>query len=214
MKQFLQISILVFVTASCGLKTTKALQSTAITNTEILNLYFSDSSVDYVYKAKIAVYGRNFGGIVIIKKVGVNTHRVVFTTEFGSKIFDFLFEGDQFTKNFILEDLDKKILVNTLRKDFKLLLTEKVKVEAQFASEEHIIFKSDVGNRFNFYYFTSSERHLQKIVNTSKTKEKVVVLLKPLTAENTSEEKMIADHIGINHQNIKLSITMDYFKKD
>ena len=80
---------------------------------------------DYVYKAKIDVYGRYFGGILILKKVDENSHRVVFTTEFGSKIFDFLYEGDTFTKNFMIDDLDKKIIVNTLRKDFKILISEK-----------------------------------------------------------------------------------------
>lgn len=214
MKPFLLISLLLFVTSSCALKTTKGLQPTAITEATIVNPYFSDPAVDYVYKAKIAVYGKHFGGIVIIKKVGANKHRVVFTTEFGSKIFDFLFEGDQFTKNFILEALDKKIVVNTLQKDFQLLLTETSKVQEQFTSEGYTIYKCDAENRYNFYYFTTSERSLRKIVNTSKSKEKVVVFVTPLVAENTSEEIMIAENIVIDHQNSKLSITMDYFKKD
>lgn len=214
MMRFLLISFLVFVTSSCALKTTKGLQTTEISEATVVNPYFSDTAVDYVYKAKIAVYGNNFGGIVIIKKVGVNKHRVVFTTEFGSKIFDFLFEGDQFTKNFILEDLDKKILVNTLRKDFKLLLTETMPVQEQFVSDDYKVYKSVAENRYNFYFFTNPQGQLQKIVNTSKSKEKVVVLVTPLISETLSEAKMIADKIAINHQNIKLSITMDYFKKN
>ena len=206
MTRFLAISFVLILCNSCALRTTRGLRETPVTKAEVTNPYFSSSSIDYVYKAKIDIYGKYFGGILIIKKVAEDTHRVVFTTEFGSKIFDFLYEGDTFVKNFVLEDLDKKIIVNTLRKDFKLLINETAVVLEQYASEGNRIYKTKSGNRFNFYFFNTEETVLEKIIQTSKIKEKVEI-------EFTSENEL-AQQITIEHSNIKLKIDLDYFKKD
>ena len=83
MTRFLVISFVLILCNSCALKTTEGLRSAPITKTEITNPYFSSSAIDYIYKAKIDIYGKYFGGILIIKKVTDDMHRVVFTTEFG-----------------------------------------------------------------------------------------------------------------------------------
>jgi len=185
----------------------EGLSATSVSNLEIVNPYFSNPASDYIYKAKIDIYGRYFGGILIIKKVGDNSHRVVFTTEFGSKIFDFLYEGNTFTKNFMLEDLDKKIIVNTLQKDFKILVSEKVDVERQYRSQKHWVYKMKADNRFNFYFVEKTNNSLERIVNTSKTREKVEILF-------TSEVNNVAQKIFINHSNMNLTIDLNYFKTE
>jgi hypothetical protein len=207
MMQFLKISLFLFLFSSCSLKTTEGLRTTLVSKTQVENLYFSDHAQDYIYKAKIDIYGRYFGGILIIKKLKKNTHRVVFTTEFGSKVFDFLYEGDTFTKNFIVPDIDKKFIVNTLQKDFKILISETAQVKEQFELEEIDVYKSEADKKFNFYFFNKENQRLEKIVNTSKSKEKVTILF-------TSKTENIAEKIAINHNNIKLSIDLDYFKKE
>ena len=166
MMQFLKISLFLFLFSSCSLKTTEGLRTTLVSKTQVENLYFSDHAQDYIYKAKIDIYGRYFGGILIIKKLKKNTHRVVFTTEFGSKVFDFLYEGDTFTKNFIVPDIDKKFIVNTLQKDFKILISETAQVKEQFELEEIDVYKSEADKRFNFYFFNKENQRLEKIVNT------------------------------------------------
>jgi len=212
--RFLVISFLsVLLFTSCALKTTKGLRQTPVAKKDVINPYFSEPSVDYVYKTKIDVYGKYFGGILIIKKTAARTHRVVFTTEFGSKIFDFQYEGDTFTKNFVLPDLDKKIIVNTLRKDFKLLISEKISVLEQFASKDQNIYKSEMLGRFNFYFFDTSEEKLKKLVHTTKYKEKVSITF--VAQENNvevSEENFIAEKITIKHSNINITIDLEYLK--
>tara|TARA_R110002049_G_scaffold1687_15_gene12841 strand:- start:470 stop:1090 length:621 start_codon:yes stop_codon:yes gene_type:complete len=205
--RFLVINlILLLFCSSCSLKTTEGLRSVGVKSSEITNPYFSNQQTDYVYKAKIDVYGRYFGGILIIKKIGKDAHRVVFTTEFGSKLFDFLYEGDTFTKNYILEDLDRKLVVNTLRNDFKLLITEKIEVVEQFTSNKWEVYRSDYGKRFGFYFFKQNSEVLEKIVYTSKTKEKLEI--------NFEASDSIAEMITIAHQSIKLNIDLAYLKKD
>ncbi|MEZ4882121.1 MAG: hypothetical protein R2775_07085 [Flavobacteriaceae bacterium] len=208
MIRFLAISFLAcLLFASCSLKTTEGLRQVHFNKTEVENPYFSNPEIDYVYKAKIEVYKKNFGGILIIKKTAPESHRVVFTTEFGSKLFDFQFEGDTFTKHFVVEDLDKKFIINILKADFKLLVNEKAKVFTVYESENQRIYKTQDAERFNFYFFDDESEKLQKIVNTSKTKEKVEV-------DFTTSEGKIADTIAIKHSNIKLTIDLEKFKQD
>src|SRR5690606_543675 len=208
MIRFLAISLLAtLILTSCSLKTTEGLRQVPFTKIEVENPYFSNTEIDYVYKAKIEVYGKNFGGILIIKKIAAESHRVVFTTEFGSKLFDFQFEDDTFTKNFVVEDLDKKFIINILKDDFKLLVNEKAKTLEVYESENQRIYKTHNDERFNFYFINAGTGQLQKIVNTSKTKEKMEI-------DFISSDGKIADTIAIKHSNIKLTIDLEKFKKE
>ena len=193
--------------ASCSLKTTEGLRKVSFAKKTVENPYFSNPEIDYVYKAKIAVYGKNFGGILIIKKIAEENHRIVFTTEFGSKLFDFQFEGDTFTKHFVLPDLDKKFIVNILRDDFSLLIAEKANVLQVYQSEKHRIYKTQDEKRFNFYFLENGSEQLEKIVNTTKTKEKVEI-------DFIASDENIADKIAIKHNNIKLRIDLEKFKNE
>ena len=205
--RFLPISILFLLITSCSLQTTKNLIVKEVSHIEVDNPYFSNTYIDYIYKAKIDIYGRKFGGILIIKKIDENSHRVVFTTEFGNKLFDFLFENDTVINNFVIEELDKKFIVNTLRNDFKLLVSEKNKVLNQFDSGLEDIYKTIDDKQFNFYFINKKSHILDKIVRTSKSKVIVEVLF-------TNVESVIANSILIHHKNIKLNIALELFKKD
>jgi len=203
MMRFLQISILLLSLTSCTLKTTKGLVNARVVNNEYQNLYFSNISTDYVYKSKIDIYGNYFGGILIIKKIGNFHHRVVFATEFGSKIFDFEFQNDTFKVNAILEELDRKIIVNTLKKDFQLLLREHVSVTKQYKNADYDIYQSENRKRLNFYFINKKTETLGKLVNTSKTKEKVIITYKNIETE-------LAKNIEIEHKNLQLKIELNY----
>lgn len=205
MTRFLISSFLVLVLASCAPSFTKGLVEIPPSKDAIINPYFANSKQDYIYKAKIDVYGRYFGGILVIKKTGKEKHRVVFTTEFGSKIFDFEYEGDTFTKNYVLPDLDRKIIVNTLQKDFSILIQEKMRAETQLDVSDMDIYKVATSKRNNYYFFGQDEK-LEKIIHASSSKEKVIFLFKNVS-------KSIAYTIHINHKNIHLDIALDYLKK-
>lgn len=214
MIRFLTISALSFLLlTSCSLKITEGFMNIPISNSEgsiangIENPYFSNPEIDYVYKAKIEVYSKNFGGILIVKKTGTESHRVVFTTEFGSKLFDFQFEGDTFTKNYVVEEMDRKFIINILKDDFRLLVKEKAEILELYSSENQYAFKTQHKARFNFYFFEKQTGVLQKIVNTSKTREKVEIVF-------ASSEGKIADTIVLKHNNIKLKIDLEKFKEE
>ena len=169
--------------------------------------YFSDAKRDYVYKTNISVYSHEMSGIFIAKKINDTTHRVVFTTEFGNKLMDFEISENSFKVNSIVSELDRKILIRTLEEDFRLLLKKDYLIQEQFEKEENNIYKSKDGNRDNYLFFSKKDQNLEKVVRSSKTKDKITITF-------TLENDIFAKKIVILHQNIKLKIELNYFKSE
>ena len=205
--QFLLINcFLAIVLVSCG-SVTKNYTPKKLDKTSYDVPYFSDSKIDYVYKTNISVYGNELSGIFIAKKINDTTHRIVFTTEFGNKLMDFEISETDFKVNSIVSELDRKILINTLKEDFRLLLKKQYLIQEQFENESNNIYKSADGKRDNYIFVSKKDQKLQKIVHASKTKEKFTLYF-------NSENNIFAENIQIIHQNIKLKIELNYFKSE
>ena len=205
--QFLLINcFLAIVLVSCG-SVTKNYTSKKTDKTSYEVPYFSDSKTDYVYKTNISVYGNELSGIFIAKKINDTTHRIVFTTEFGNKLMDFEISETDFKINWIVSELDRKILISTLREDFRLLLKKDYIFQQQFENESDDIYKSADGKRDNYIFISKKDQKLEKIVHASQTKEKFTLLF-------NSENNIFAEKIQIIHQNIKLKIDLQQLKSE
>lgn len=117
------------------------------------------------------------------------------------------FQKKTFKVNSIVSELDRKILINTLTEDFRLLLKNEYLMQEQFENESDDIYKSADGNRDNYLFISKKTSKLDKVVNASKTKEKITLLF-------SSENNIFAEKIQIIHQNIKLKIELNYFKSE
>ena len=170
--------------------------------TTFRNLYFSNPETDYVYKAHIEVYGNELGGIFVAKKMNDSIHRVVFTTEFGNKLLDFELSENDCKVNYILDELNRKMIINTLRDDFRILLKENHQISESYENQNFEIYKEISDNRFNYFFADKTNNRLVKLINTSKSKEKVIF-------EFESKNSIFAEIITINHQNIKLKIVLN-----
>jgi len=205
--QFLLINCFIAILlVSCG-SVTKNYTPKKLEKTAVEVPYFSEPKTDYVYKTNITVYGHEMSGIFIAKKINDTTHRVVFTTEFGNKLFDFEISDTTFKVNSIVSELDKKILINTLKEDFRLLLKKQYLLQEQFENESDNIYKSADGNRDNYLFVSKKEQKLEKVVRSSKTKEKITITF-------TLENDIFAKKVVILHQNIKLRIELNYLKSE
>ncbi|NOQ91691.1 MAG: hypothetical protein GQ552_03120 [Flavobacteriaceae bacterium] len=186
------------------MSTTKGLVEQSIDREQVLNNYFSNEKIDYLYKAKINIYNKNFGGILIIKKIRKEHHRIVFTTETGNKIFDFEIINDDFKVNYIVNELNKKSILNTLQNDFRILVKQYLDVDKQFDSGIETIYQTNYDKNNNLYYFFLKENQkLFKIVKSTSIKEKVIFNF--LEFNNN-----IVTKIDILHQNFKLKIHLRY----
>ncbi|PZX91991.1 hypothetical protein DOS84_18010 [Flavobacterium aquariorum] len=208
MKLLLRISIiLVLVLSSCSTnKVVQDYKSAPLEKTSLEVPYFANPTMDYVYKANITVYGNELTGIFIAKKINDTLHRVVFTTEFGNKLMDFEISETDFKVNFIQEELDRKIVINTLTNDFRLLLRKHYAISEQYENNESKVYMALDKDRMNFLFVSKSTNKLSKIVHASKRKEIINLFY-------TSEKDTFAEKIVIQHQNIKLKIELNYFNQ-
>ncbi|WP_299254174.1 hypothetical protein [uncultured Aquimarina sp.] len=205
--RYLLISILIVSVFGCKVVTVdNFVESEVEINDIVQNPYFSNLDIDYVYKADIEVYGNEFSGILILKKVTPQKHRIVFTSQFGSTFFDIEFEKDGYKINSIVEQLDRKIILNTLIRDFSLLIKETGTVEEKYYDDSYNVLKNEIDKRYNYYFYNQSDLRLYKIVHTTKRKEKFMILFKDIS------KSLIAKNIRIDHKNIKLNIELNFLK--
>jgi hypothetical protein len=151
--QNLAYSLIFILFVSC--KTYKLTDVKPIPSSEktVENLYFS-SNEDYVYKCQMDIYKNHVSGILIIKKISETTHRVVLTSDFGNKLIDFEISDNDFKLNYVLPDLDKKIVINFLRNDFQQLLKQKYPVTESFENENSKIYLSKIDKKGIIYSST------------------------------------------------------------
>jgi hypothetical protein len=75
------------------------------------------------YTASIDVIGKHLSGLLVVKKMPDASYRLVFTNEAGATFFDFKFLPDgSFQVVSVITQLNKKPVIETLRKDFELML--------------------------------------------------------------------------------------------
>jgi hypothetical protein len=199
MRYLLSSSLLILCFSCASYPKKNGFRETVLQQKIITNPYFSNAAKDYVYKSNIEAFGNSFSGILIIKKLGDEHHRIAFTTEMGNKIFDFSFQSDDFKMNHILKKMDKKILINILKNDFQVLVKEKPSIEKVFQKDSNSIYKTNIENK-KCYHFLSKEK-LKKVVRVGNGKEKVEFIFSEINDN-------IAQHIQILHKNIKLKISL------
>jgi hypothetical protein len=74
------------------------------------------------YKAGIDVLNKHFSGIIVLKQTEPDVRHLVFVTELGMRMFDFVMRGDSITPEFVFEPLNKPKLINALVNSFKDVL--------------------------------------------------------------------------------------------
>ncbi len=201
------ISAFFAVTLSgCAVKTVDGFEKKPVANDMYTATYFADPAVDYVYKAHISVYGNDFGGIFIAKRIDDISHRVAFTTEFGNKLFDFTITDTDFKVNYILEELDRSIIRNTLKRDFMLLFKKNHVVSDMYENSDFTVYKSKDGKRNNYLFLDKQSGQMKQLVNATNAKEKVIITFEP-------QNDKLAKNIKIDHKNIKLSINLNYLNE-
>lgn len=193
------ISLLGF--SSC--KTFELTDSQPITSDKktVENRYFESPEIDYVYRSKIEVYGKQISGILIIKKITETSHRVALTSDFGNKLMDFEISEKEFKVNYVIPDLDKKMVKKFLERDFRLLLKNQYSVIKSFENPTSKIYLSKEGNQHYYLHFNKENELLSKIVLIENKKEKINFNFVPKTP-------IFADEIELIHQDIKLKIKL------
>lgn len=147
------------------------------------------------------IYKNHVSGILILKKLNKTTHRVVLTSDFGNKLIDFEISDNDFKLNYVLPDLDKKIVINFLKNDFQQLLKREYPVNESFENENSKIFLSKVDKKIYYLFFNKENGLLKKIIYTKNNKEKIDFTF-------DAKKHIFADSIDLQHKDFKINIKL------
>jgi hypothetical protein len=147
------------------------------------------------------IYKNHVSGILIIKKISEITHRVVLTSDFGNKLIDFEISENDFKLNYVLPDLDKKIVINFLKNDFQQLLKQKYPVTESFENENSKIYLSKIDNKTYYLFFNKEDQLLKEIVYTKNNKEKIDFTF-------DAKKHIFADSLNLQHKDFKINIKL------
>ncbi len=203
MKYLFYIIIIVIIFNSCSYPVRKGYKKTEYKQISVLDSDFKK----VVYRTTVDVYKKHFSGIMVIKKMeSDSSYRIVFLSELGMKIFDFEFNNnlsEKFKIHQILEPINKKLLINTLQRDFELFLKiypQEVNKES-YISDKSVIEKIKYNGFFNYYNFNIDSNYVTSI--TQKT-----WLFKKLVISNIGFSKSSPDKVKFSHKGIKLTINL------
>lgn len=175
---------------SCGTYT-KNLQ--VLDNSEeIFTPYYLENFQEESFKISIEAFGNDFGGILVAKKLADQHYRFAMINEFGGKLMDFELIQNQLKLNYAIEQLDRKMLLNLLEKDFSMLFSESNVISETYQMGKGKLMKSSQ----NLYYFL--ENDTLKEIHFAKRKLKTKVILK-----NTKEA---FPEVEIHHENLPIKI--------
>ena len=104
------------------------------------------------YKASISVMGNNLSGLIIFNKQNDSTFRLIMTTDVGPKLIDMELTPKGYTKNFVIEQLDRKALLHMFWEDFGTTLGLFARNKAGFYNSELDACCFPISSRFTTCY--------------------------------------------------------------
>lgn len=161
------------------------------------------------YTASIDVIGKHLSGLLVVKNMPDGSYRLVFTNEAGATFFDFKFKPDSsFQVVSVIAQLNKKPVIETLRKDFELMLGlpfNQPLQSWQHNSQQYAGIERD-GEKIYFIVNPDCASHGNMEIG-SKRKKKVSVSL-------SGKERTQPDSILITHYTFDMIIRLTKFDKD
>ena len=128
--------------------------------------------------------------------------RIVFTSEMGLSFFDFEFTSNgDFKVHYIIEKMNRKAVIRTLRQDFELVLMRGLESQnvQVFKDIDRIYFAFPQEKGSNYYITDPSCSELFGIEKASKRKAFVKVIMKDYVNQ-------VPDSIGVTHTNFQFTI--------
>lgn len=171
--------------------------------------WFNSDAGHYLFNTSIDVMKNHFSGITIVKPLGIDHFRTIMMTETGLKLMDLELTIDSAPKvHYIMEPMNKSILINTLSGDISLMLMHGLanKIPAWY----HYGDKLQKSSR-EAEYLTGRQK-LVYTVGDGKRKPDRAMLLKgnklKVSVSFYGDEITGPDSIELLHNNINLSIRL------
>ena len=155
-----------------------------------------------LYQASVDIVAHHLSGLLLIKRMPDSSMRLVFSNEVGVKFFDFGFSKDGDFKVFsIMQQMNKKPVIKTLRKDFELIMMQLLdSTRMQVRGDGglvYYIFPESKG--FDHYILNANKDSLVRMERASKRKAVVQAI-------TGNYREGVPDTIGITHTNFNFTI--------
>jgi hypothetical protein len=162
-----------------------------------------------IYSTQVNIIGNHLSGLLVIKTMPDSSIRIVFTSEMGLSFFDFEFSSNgDFKAHYIIERMNRKAVIRTLRQDFELVLMRGLKEQEAtiFKNIDRIYYAFPQEKGSNYYITDPSCTELFGIEKASKRKAIVKVVM-------TDYRDRVPDTIGIMHTNFQFSIGLKRLRR-
>ncbi|MGV0919802.1 hypothetical protein ACTS94_05345 [Empedobacter falsenii] len=197
MRLFLILSF--FILTSCGTAYKIAdIQEQQKDEREFLNPYFSSIDNEYSYRFKITFMKKEMKGNFVVKKLGYNSHRVVMTSDFGNTLFDLSVTDHDYTLNYAMPDLNKKVVVKTLAEDLQSIFKNDFQVDERIKTTNQTILKS---KEVSLIFAKNESNYFQELVHLKNNKIKTI-------NQFSTDKTDFPDQILIKHNHFNLSIAL------
>jgi hypothetical protein len=156
------------------------------------------------YTTSVDVIGKHISGLLLVKQMPDSSTRVVFTNEAGVTFFDFAFAADgSFRARQVIKQLNKKPVIETLRKDFALVLGLPFRNGAWQAWQEgDEVYYGVAQKKETAYFITGPDcASLRRLETGSRRKRKV-------TVEQTGNNALLPDTIIVRHHTFAMTISL------
>lgn len=167
-------------------------------------LHFKPAFTRSLYNTQVNILHSHLSGLLFIKQMPDSSMRLVFSTETGFKFFDFEFDkAGTFTVHYILDKMNRKMVIKTLETDFGLLLMNRLNASTEilYTDGNEVYHRYNSVDGFDYYITDSLCRHLLRVERTSGKKPSSVLYYQPYTDQ-------LPDSIYINHRGIKFNIAL------
>jgi hypothetical protein len=208
--QLLLPVILLFCLNSCSFGLLEGYQKTQQVPVTPVSWFKTDSD-HLLMNTTIDVMKNHFSGLMVIKSLPNDEYRVVFITEVGLKIFDMEFNaGKPVQVHYIMEAMNKRILVKTLSADMKLLLIQPE------GDKKPVVYDGPGGMKMVRYKHKRKRSYYDISPATGRP-------LKAYQVSGTSKNSEInyysgngvqIDSVAITHYHVSLRIGMHFIKEE
>lgn len=161
-----------------------------------------------LYNTQVNILHTHLSGLLLIKQMPDSSTRFVFSTETGFKFFDFEFDNaGTFTVHYIIDKMNRKAVVNTLRNDFELALMKHIanREPAILKKDDLVFYRYTNNNAFDYYITDSSCNKLVRIEKAGKKKSSMQMIM-------NNYSNGIPDTIGITHSHLNFDIGLKLLK--
>ncbi|WP_340115055.1 hypothetical protein [Maribellus mangrovi] len=162
-----------------------------------------------LYKARITFFNKEYSGLMFFKEYPETKDvRMIFMSEFGLKFFDLkLDKNGTVTTEYIIDELNRKSIINTLSTDFRLLFLHFKETDCKkyFSGKNKTYMQKCKKGKFRYSYFFNNNNKIETIKYASFFRKKVTIELKEY-------ENNIPGNVTIKHFGIPLKLNLNYIK--